>query len=235
MGCDGVLVLLTLVLSLFQFTQPKWAATTTRDDKERAKMVSIHAAQMGCDSRIREKIVSHRSFNSRSPNGLRPKTVGMVQTMHGFNSRSPNGLRLARRLDKTRNSLFQFTQPKWAATVCWRCQSQKLLRFNSRSPNGLRPNRLIVSPKNDVSIHAAQAGCGRGGATFGDFRPGFNSRSPSGLRLVGEHPRLFCYRVSIHAAQAGCDFECVCHVHALSVSIHAAQAGCDKQHLQIYD
>ena len=108
----------------------------------------------------------------------------MVQTMHGFNSRSPNGLRLARRLDKTRNSLFQFTQPKWAATVCWRCQSQKLLRFNSRSPNGLRPNRLIVSPKNDVSIHAAQAGCDRGGATFGDFRPGFNSRSPSGLRRL---------------------------------------------------
>ena len=94
MGCDGVLVLLTLVLSLFQFTQPKWAATTTRDDKERAKMVSIHAAQMGCDQRqlvwFKPCMVSiHAAQMGCDLLGGWTKLV-----IPCFNSRSPNGLRL---------------------------------------------------------------------------------------------------------------------------------------------
>ena len=125
--------------------------------------------------------------------------------------------------------LFQFTQPKRAATVKSRLAKFQSMSFNSRSPSGLRPSRWLyqwaarefqftqpkraatgglfdVSPVFRVSIHAAQAGC--------DNRVSYQSK---------------VHRVSIHAAQAGCDRSFFYHLTIFfSVSIHAAQAGCDN-------
>ena len=58
----------------------------------------------------------------------------------------------------------------------------------------------------------------------------FNSRSPSGLRLIVLSDGRKILPVSIHAAQAGCDLKDFCHGWTIVVSIHAAQAGCDLWH-----
>ena len=137
-GCDPKKYGAGLKLSTFQFTQPKRAATCS--------FVSTTA--------------KHFCFNSRSPSGLRHCPCCHLQglgdvSIHAaqagcdavacgrgaqsrcFNSRSPSGLRLIIAFDCRCNVMFQFTQPKRAAT---------LDEVGSRASG-------------EVSIHAAQAGC----------------------------------------------------------------------------
>ena len=147
---------------MFQFTQPKRAATTSKASTTPYSGVSIHAAQAGCDPSTHHRRVVERCFNSRSPSGLRPggscvarfysvvsihaaqagcdQANDPTQSNHrGFNSRSPSGLRLdSAKIDDTK--------------IC----------FNSRSPSGLRHS----SPLQSSCLLC------------------FNSRSPSGLRLA---------------------------------------------------
>ena len=100
---------------MFQFTQPKRAATLWFNFYARYGGVSIHAAQAGCD--------------------LGMMTFPKVKA--GFNSRSPSGLRRGVHKSKISKAIFQFTQPKRAATGAGSEQSGAC----------------------GVSIHAAQAGC----------------------------------------------------------------------------
>ena len=145
---------------MFQFTQPKRAATSLTVHLNQHTKVSIHAAQAGCDQRAKKVLTLSICFNSRSPSGLRqrdgllqPHRVGVSihaaqagcdpmgktqqQWSISFNSRSPSGLRHSLSVLMTLSFRFQFTQPKRAAT------------------DGLNASTVIV----DVSIHAAQAGC----------------------------------------------------------------------------
>ena len=56
---------------VFQFTQPKRAATSFAKDARVFFRVSIHAAQTGCDQIDVLAPFPRLRFNSRSPNGLR--------------------------------------------------------------------------------------------------------------------------------------------------------------------
>ena len=172
-----------LRLHLFQFTQPKRAATTLTYGHAVFFLVSIHAAQAGCDPRparspsLPSSVSIHaaqagcdgslllyrglgKRFNSRSPSGLRPDIYDLEPPQQGFNSRSPSGLRQ------------ELT-----------AKLQELTGFNSRSPSGLR--------------HLSRA--------WGLSPLCFNSRSPSGLRRTLKARIRTFNSVSIHAAQAGCD------------------------------
>ena len=77
--------------------------------------ISIHAAQMGCDWQETMSQVDYSNFNPRSPNGLRRYRLA---TLYG-------------------KTIFQSTQPKWAATL---------------------KDGMLIFYKN-ISIHAAQMGC----------------------------------------------------------------------------
>ena len=79
-----------------------------------------------------------RCFNSRSPSGLRPTAESFLDVIEGFNSRSPSGLRLSPRFAQPTNAMFQFTQPKRAATWNAKRICAPSTGFNSRSPSGLR-------------------------------------------------------------------------------------------------
>ena len=60
--------------SLFQSTQPEWAATRMGNEKTKNENISIHAARVGCDLNLRfDNIYSFQNFNPRSPSGLRLK------------------------------------------------------------------------------------------------------------------------------------------------------------------
>ena len=56
---------------MFQFTQPKRAATQSTLGLKHGGHVSIHAAQAGCDHDIFFRSIVLNRFNSRSPSGLR--------------------------------------------------------------------------------------------------------------------------------------------------------------------
>ena len=101
--------------SSFQSTQPKRAATTVNKPFDYIKLISIHAAQEGCDGKCLKTCPLLKDFNPRSPRGLRPTFDGVY----------------------LKNSIFQSTQPKRAAT----------------------DNLLPFTVKLIISIHAAQEGC----------------------------------------------------------------------------
>ena len=171
---------------MFQFTQPKRAATYVASFSLGGAGVSIHAAQAGCDRRVRCATPCLVGFNSRSPSGLRHlRYYTNKSSSASFNSRSPSGLRPTRRKKKPPIETFQFTQPKRAATG----------------------DRQSYKLSQKVSIHAAQAGCDNVPArssscqrVFQFTQPKraatrvsselrrtndcFNSRSPSGLRRL---------------------------------------------------
>ena len=161
MGCDASFCS-SLSRPLFQFTQPKRAATFKCKINFITIDVSIHAAQAGCDEKQKSVDTHILMFQFTQPKRAATLVVRrMITSQICFNSRSPSGLRpTIFRYGKEINK-FLFTQPKRAATF-------SVLLFP-----------LLPS----VSIHAAQAGCdvllrGNGYAYIG-----FNSRSPSGLRL----------------------------------------------------
>ncbi len=94
-GCDLHDVILLVWLALFQFTHPVWGATGVLSHAPREPRVSIHAPRVGCDYCCQEAEAMMRSFNSRTPCGVRLLII------------SP-WIYLA---------MFQFTHPVWGATV----------------------------------------------------------------------------------------------------------------------
>ena len=57
------------------------------------KVISIHAAQEGCDANPAVYIHIRFDFNPRSPRGLRHKLKRSIKRYRNFNPRSPRGLR----------------------------------------------------------------------------------------------------------------------------------------------
>ncbi|VEJ03864.1 Uncharacterised protein [Porphyromonas cangingivalis] len=138
MGCDKMIVLFEVLLKLFQFTQPGWAATYDDDKISSLDLVSIHAARMGCDSCLISLAKCQKRFNSRSPDGLRPH----------------------RSKTSRASSLFQFTQPGWAATLFGEyCIRDVEVVSIHAARMGCDPHRLTLIFLRDVSIHAARMGC----------------------------------------------------------------------------
>ena len=70
-GCDAHFVIIGFNSFVFQFTQPKRAATPCQCAPLSRYGVSIHAAQAGCDNGDFVYITDEARFNSRSPSGLR--------------------------------------------------------------------------------------------------------------------------------------------------------------------
>ena len=129
---------------LFQSTQPKRAATAKAGLNLFRVIISIHAAQEGCDRELKKAVIYLSNFNPRSPRGLRPApsprcAVILQISIHAaqegcdpqgarvsafvkyFNPRSPRGLRLFKP-----------------------CERLNLEHFNPRSPRGLRLFPLSV-------------------------------------------------------------------------------------------
>ena len=77
----------------FQFTHPGRGATRERKLISGGEVVSIHAPREGCDANRQDQTTKPKSFNSRTPGGVRlPKARSMMQPS-GFNSRTPGGVR----------------------------------------------------------------------------------------------------------------------------------------------
>ena len=143
----------------FQFTHPVWGATSPDIRRQYYALVSIHAPRVGCDASRLSRRTSWRSFNSRTPCGVRRRCVLSLLGWGCFNSRTPCGVRQFPTMFNDLVDLFQFTHPVWGATYVALFLAGQL-SFNSRTPCGVR--RLTPSDEIQsmlVSIHAPRVGC----------------------------------------------------------------------------
>ena len=167
----------------FQFTHPVRGATAIVAYESLVWFVSIHAPRAGCDKSKKVSSTNHktfqfthpvrgatqsdpppprgaRSFNSRTPCGVRPITSSVPACTASFNSRTPCGVRLWSQLDQRRRTLVSIHAPRAGCDVLG----------------------AHVADLDCVSIHAPRAGCDPPHAPQGAGGLGFNSRTPCGVR-----------------------------------------------------
>ena len=132
------------VIHYFNPRSPRGLRPNCHAPKNGTMVISIHAAQEGCDLMAKtadlpaRKISIHAAQEGCDPRGLRPRS----------------------RLIGGPANRFQSTQPKRAATGGDDGEPQDSGDFNPRSPRGLRQVRLCQRARPaQISIHAAQEGC----------------------------------------------------------------------------
>ena len=145
--------------SKFQFTHPVRGATSSTDFVFNRMYVSIHAPRAGCDLKCNRQVtplyvsihapragcdqksstntVLHIRFNSRTPCGVRHRSLYDLCRRTSFNSRTPCGVRRKISPLSETPAAFQFTHPVRGAT----------------------PSDQSMSGGQYVSIHAPRAGC----------------------------------------------------------------------------
>ena len=167
----------------FQSTHPGRGATKTSSGNQTAKLFQSTHPGRGATGAAGSEGNSIRSFNPRTPGGVRRLKTKKIRYFFGFNPRTPGGVRRSTHL-----------------------AGRTLPSFNPRTPGGVRLCccRLRVSVK-EVSIHAPRAGCDRKTGQGRRTKPGFNPRTPGGVRPYYQISRDDESDVSIHAPRAGCD------------------------------
>ena len=103
-------------LMLFQFTHPGRGATIT----------------------LPQGYPTGRSFNSRTPGGVRLSTRYIRKPALSFNSRTPGGVRHTINFLNEMDYKFQFTHPGRGATRHELTIYTSKTSFNSRTPGGVR-------------------------------------------------------------------------------------------------
>ena len=213
--------------------------------------VSIHALLAECDLALFLMNCKRKSFNPRTPCGVRRLRYDKIYTVTEF--QSTHSLRSATAYSTVRTGRvkkFQSTHSLRSATFF----GDDSGGFFDVSIHALLAEcDFFLSqgfPPFDVSIHALLAECDKYFRYSKHIAPGFNPRTPCGvrpilifllqfvkkfqsthsLRSATEYPPGLLRRhpVSIHALLAECDRECCRRLEPVNwVSIHALLAECD--------
>ena len=94
-GATGTVAVTSYLCLRFQFTHPVWGATDLSVVAGGELLVSIHAPRVGCDVPGGGHSRHDKSFNSRTPCGVRQQIVHICYS----------------------HMTFQFTHPVWGATL----------------------------------------------------------------------------------------------------------------------
>ena len=172
-------------MEMFQSTHSLRSATFHNSRDIKAHEVSIHALLAECDI---TPILERNWFKS-------------------FNPRTPCGVRLRADVDSHVEPRFQSTHSLRSATVWGGSNGNPILCFNPRTPCGVRHDAGQATPGCIcfVSIHALLAECDFGLMSIPMSSRGFNPRTPCGVRRFGVAVMAIRYFVSIHALLAECD------------------------------
>ena len=137
-GCDGGL-LSSLLQGRVSIHAPREGCDLQTKEHERDRLsVSIHAPREGCDFQKGSRYHDIKSFNSRTPGGVRLDADFIVPAVKAF----------------------QFTHPGRGATGWGGVAPPLTLSFNSRTPGGVRLGwRCLFLELHLVSIHAPREGC----------------------------------------------------------------------------
>ena len=144
----------------FQSTQPKRAATKNQTSRGSTDVISIHAAQEGCDLALSASLLNSTKFQS-----TQPKRAATLP-----NKKAPT------------IKVFQSTQPKRAATYVLLSLLSSCKISIHAAQEGCDFDGDVGALPSIISIHAAQEGCDYIAQTHIRYGENFNPRSPRGLR-----------------------------------------------------
>ena len=115
-----------LAPALFQFTQPKRAATDPKRGQIVRRVFQFTQPKRAATASKCLKAVIPRCFNSRSPSGLRPSffLVGYGSSYVSIHA-AQAGCDNVEQFAVVKSEGFQFTQPKRAATVAAKIQQKR--------------------------------------------------------------------------------------------------------------
>ena len=189
----------------FQFTHPGRGATVVRDTPHILQHVSIHAPREGCDTFPRASRRGWRSFNSRTPGGVRLPCLVRELNPGEFQFTHPGRGATKRATTQVVKVRFQFTHPGRGATPLEVQLMQANAEFQFTHPGRGATFVLVLSvPASVVSIHAPREGCDFGAIVnyyyevFQFTHPGRGATPALDIDLVAKD-------VSIHAPREGCD------------------------------
>ena len=204
--CDLLLNASSAAISLFQSTHSLRSATSTHRERSRDRMVSIHALLAECDREMQIAKNRYHSFNPRTPCGVRLPAVMEATSLHRFQS-----------THSLRSATQGCRSPHRTGTV----SIHALLAECDRS----KP--ILQSTSLDVSIHALLAECDQMVGMLVKKVPGFNPRTPCGVRQNACPPPSRKWRFqSTHSLRSATEPAGVSGGLQL-VSIHALLAECD--------
>ena len=170
------------------------------------RRVSIHALLAECDDRNAESKTADTGFNPRTPCGVRPSAWGHPPPERSFNPRTPCGVRLEKTYSGSSRAWFQSTHSLRSATSgAFRCAQNCEVSIHALLAEC---DRLPENHEKDlgVSIHALLAECDEPPGSLGNGRPGFNPRTPCGVRpyflVLDEFHELFQSTHSLRSATA---------------------------------
>ena len=151
--------------------------------------VSIHALLAECDPQCKRKGPPPRSFNPRTPCGVRLHTQGEKPGPYSFNPRTPCGVRRCWTYTRRRWMRFQSTHSLRSATRQHRIHLQALWFQSTHSlRSATKPGEQSVFMA-CVSIHALLAECDLFLPFWIPAFPGFNPRTPCGVRRCWTYTR----------------------------------------------
>ena len=169
--------------------------------------VSIHALLAECDLRSKEARVAGKSFNPRTPCGVRPKTFSSPPAAKSF--QSTHSLRSATAGNLRRDVAVRVSiHALLAECDQWIDQSNlSRIGFNPRTPCGVRLTDYqdMASWQEFQSTHSLRSATGESPGSI-NYRKSFNPRTPCGVRPARPDNPACRSSVSIHALLAECDF-----------------------------
>ncbi len=145
-------------------------------------------------------------FNSRSPSGERQGRIHALRDVLRFQLTLPErgatdiNVMMARGTNVSTHAPRAGSDPVGVARLCHRCVSTHAPRAGS---DHRRSGQHL--PTHSVSTHAPRAGSDHRHPRILRLQGRFNSRSPSGERLMGVVTIRFTAKVSTHAPRAGSD------------------------------
>ena len=184
------------------------SATRFGNDVELLYIVSIHALLAECDSsRVRLRILK-KSFNPRTPCGVRQRSTPY----------------------SVASSMFQSTHSLRSATFgfLWNCNCSTWFQ-STHSLRSATNHQRGQPPRNSVSIHALLAECDHKRVHRSLYHLSFNPRTPCGVRPSCLYHRYLPHRFqSTHSLRSATP-DCYFALYVLCVSIHALLAECDTK------
>ena len=168
----------------FQSTQPKRAATYYGLNISNRIMISIHAAQEGCDLLCVMVKLKKLEFQSTQPK--RAATCSFCETLYIpvlFQSTQPKRAATRLKNGSATPSAFQSTQPKRAATAKLDTSTPEPIFQSTQPKRAATAYSRGHQIRGIISIHAAQEGCDHIFCHVICHAVNFNPRSPKGLRL----------------------------------------------------
>ena len=190
---------------MFQSTHSLRSATNPGQRKENTKLVSIHALLAECDMTWKGNRLYAKSFNPRTPCGVRLSQIGNSHNQHPF--QSTHSLRSATGQGKECPRRFRVSIHALLAECDSYGGGRNYVRncFNPRTPCGVRPPGIHLTPgiHRFQSTHSLRsATCPHGG---GRDRHGFQSTHSLRSATFFIHRYYLTPAVSIHALLAECD------------------------------